>query len=79
MAYTYILESVNFEKTYVGSTLDLENRIEEHNAGKSIFTSRYKPWILLHKEEHVNLKDARQREKYLKTAAGRKFIKRLLE
>lgn len=75
MAYVYILKSVNYPKTYVGSTIDFDNRLQEHNNGKSTFTNRYKPWKLIYKEEYDNLSAARRREKYLKSAAGRRFIK----
>jgi putative endonuclease len=77
MAWTYILMSNKVPKTYVGSTTNIEKRILEHNAGKSLFTKRYIPWKLIHSEKFDTLTEARLREKYLKTAAGRKFIKQL--
>jgi len=77
MPYVYILKSINFPKTYTGSTIDLEKRLKEHNAGKSIFSSRYMPWKLIYKEELDTLKGARLKEKSFKSAAGRKFIKSL--
>lgn len=75
MAHVYILKSLNYKKTYVGSTSDLERRVNEHNTGQSFFTNRYKPWKLIYKEEFKDISDARKREKYFKTASGRKFIK----
>lgn len=74
MAYVYILKSLNHRKTYVGSTVDLGRRIKEHNLGFSKFSSKYRPWKLVYKECYRNLKDARTREKYFKSAAGRRFI-----
>jgi len=79
MAFVYILLSKNFKKTYTGSTVNLDRRIKEHNAGKNTFTKRYMPWNLIHKEEYESLAEARKREKYLKSCAGRRFIKRLFE
>jgi putative endonuclease len=77
MAYVYILKSINFRKTYTGSTSrTLDQRLSEHNSGLSTYTKRYLPWELIYFEEYDNLTEARLREKYLKSAAGRRFIKK---
>ncbi|NOX65598.1 MAG: GIY-YIG nuclease family protein, partial [Chlorobi bacterium] len=44
MYYVYILKSLIAEKTYVGFTKDLDQRIRDHNSGKSTYTKKYKPW-----------------------------------
>jgi len=75
MAYVYILKSAKFPKTYVGSTTDIQRRISEHNSGKHFFTKRYLPWVVVYSEEFSELSTARKREKYLKSVAGRRFIK----
>ena len=77
MPFLYVLESINYEKIYVGSTNDLERRLKEHNLGYCNFTKKYKPWKLLYKENFKNLLDARKREKYLKSGSGRELIKKL--
>lgn len=77
MAFVYILLSQKFKKTYTGSTTDLDRRIKEHNAGNHVFTKRYIPWKIIYKEEYPTLIEARKREKYLKSCAGRKFIEKL--
>jgi len=56
-------------------TDNIERRFEEHNRGKSIFTRKYKPWVLIYKEQLADAKEARMREKYLKSASGRRFLK----
>ncbi|MCH7605081.1 GIY-YIG nuclease family protein [Patescibacteria group bacterium] len=76
MAYVYILKSINYPKTYIGSTIDLERRMNEHNTGASTFSKRYKPWKIVYQEKYKDITTARRREKYLKSAAGRKFIQR---
>jgi putative endonuclease len=44
MHYVYLLENGNPEpRRYIGVTTDLKRRFAEHNAGKSIHTSKYKP------------------------------------
>lgn len=72
----YVLISKIAKKTYVGHTNNFERRLEEHNDGKSIFSKRYKPWNVLHKESFENEKDAVNRERYLKSAVGRRWIKK---
>jgi putative endonuclease len=75
MAYVYILKSTVKEITYTGSTPDINRRLKEHNSGKNVFTSRHRPWRLVHQESYVTLAEARDREKYLKSAAGRRWLK----
>ncbi|MFZ3020087.1 MAG: GIY-YIG nuclease family protein [Minisyncoccia bacterium] len=78
MAYVYILKSKKLSKFYVGSTTDIERRIIEHNSGKNTYTRRYAPWVVVYKEEFLELSLARSRERYLKSAAGRRFIKKII-
>ena len=77
--WIYILKSIDFDKTYVGFTNDLERRLKQHNSGKSIYTKKYKPWKIIFTEEVSDRVTAREREKYYKSAAGRKKIKLVLE
>ena len=77
MYFVYVLKSISARKSYVGHTDNLERRLSEHNAGKSTFTKRFLPWEILHTEEFLTLEEAVKREKYLKCAAGRKFLKTL--
>jgi len=79
MLCVYILKSLLVEKTYVGSTNNLARRLAEHNADKSTFTKTFVPWELIYQEECNSLQSARKREKYFKTAAGRKVLKKLFE
>ncbi|MDE2071612.1 MAG: GIY-YIG nuclease family protein [Patescibacteria group bacterium] len=75
MAFVYILRSTINEITYVGSTLDMELRLREHNSGKNVFTRRHRPWRVVYQEKFEILGQARAREKYLKSAAGRRWLK----
>jgi putative endonuclease len=76
--YVYILKSKNYNKTYIGYTNNLERRLREHNSGKSVFTSKFVPWELAYKEEFDQEIEARKKEKYYKSAAGRRKIKLIL-
>lgn len=75
----YILKSINFPKTYVGITNNLEKRIVEHNTGLTKFTSTYKPWRLIYSEDLQDKESARKREKYFKSCVGRKKIREIVE
>ncbi|MDA3859887.1 MAG: GIY-YIG nuclease family protein [Melioribacteraceae bacterium] len=73
--YTYVLQSLKDNKFYVGYTKNLENRIEEHNNGKVSSTKERRPLELVYSESCLNQNDALRREKYLKTAYGKQYIK----
>lgn len=64
---------------YVGYSLDVDARIATHNAGRSAYTAKYKPWELV---MFLGFKDqlkAKEFEQYLKSQSGRAFMqKRLL-
>ncbi len=76
--YIYILKSLDYEKTYVGITNDLKRRLSEHNSGNSIYTGKFKPWKIVYAEEYSTIQEARRKEKYFKTSAGRKKLKKIL-
>jgi putative endonuclease len=62
---------------YVGLTSNLEKRLHAHNLGYERTTKPYRPFKLLHHEGHTTRIEARQREKYLKSSAGKSFLKTL--
>ena len=71
----YVIRSKSDEIYYVGMSTNIISRINEHNAGKSKFTSGHRPWELIYFEDNFpSAVEARKREKYLKSAAGKKFI-----
>ncbi len=76
--YVYVLKSRNFEKTYVGFTNNLDRRLKEHNSGKTRFTKIFMPWNVIYSEQVETRQEARQKEKYYKSAAGRRFIKNII-
>ena len=78
MYLVYILKSVKFRKTYTGITDNLQRRLDQHNNGNSEYSSRYLPWEILYKETVLDRNAARMRERYFKSAAGRRWIKRNL-
>ncbi|KKS89141.1 MAG: Excinuclease ABC subunit C [Parcubacteria group bacterium GW2011_GWF2_43_11] len=77
MFILYVLKSKMVEKSYVGVTNNIDRRLKEHNSGKHFYTKRHKPWEVIHIEEFDNFEKAREREKFLKSTNGRRFLKRL--
>lgn len=71
----YILHSTEFNKFYVGLSQNIDKRLKEHNEGWSKSTRPYIPWRVVHSEKFKTRMEARTREKYLKTAAGRRWRK----
>lgn len=79
MYTVYVLKSKVAHKSYVGYTDNINRRLGEHNSGRSTFTSKFSPWELIYEERYNNENDAIKREKYLKSCAGRKLLKRVFE
>jgi putative endonuclease len=77
--YIYIIESKNNEDLYTGYTTNLIQRLKEHNQGLNFSTKSTKPWRLIYYEACLNEKDAKRREKYLKTSQGQRLLKRRLK
>jgi len=77
--YVYVLESFKNGNLYIGYTEDLKKRFKEHNRGLVLSTKPYVPWQILHYEAYRNKKDAKRREKYLKTNQGSRLLKRMLK
>jgi putative endonuclease len=75
MYFAYVIYSVDFDRYYVGISLDVEYRLTEHNKGKTKSTKVFRPWKIIHIEEYESRQLARKREVYLKSAAGRKWRK----
>lgn len=73
--YVYILQSEKDSNLYVGYTKDLKQRLSLHNNGKVKSTAHRRPLKLLYFEGCLNQQDATKREKYLKTAWGKRYIK----
>ena len=79
MYYVYVLKSIHHGKLYKGFCADLDIRLAEHNAGKTKSTKPFMPWEVIYFEEIKSLKEAVSREKYLKSAAGRRFLKTIID
>ena len=79
MDYVYVLKNPK-GILYKGQTNNLEKRIHQHNSvdGFSAYTKGRDPWTLVYKEEFTTRSAAKERETFLKSGAGRTFLRNCL-
>ena len=79
MAIFYILYSKSIDRYYIGSCLNLEKRILEHNSGKHdrSYTKRVSDWELYFVIDNLEYKVSRKIESYVKSMKSRKYIENL--
>ena len=75
MYFVYILQSEKDKKFYTGYTNNLLERLKLHNSERIMSTRNRLPIKLIYYEVCLDQKDAIHREKYLKTAWGKRYIK----
>ncbi|HLB40954.1 MAG TPA: GIY-YIG nuclease family protein [Candidatus Babeliales bacterium] len=79
MYYVYLIRSFKDPaKTYVGYTDNLEQRLEKHNNGASVYTTDFRPWQLVAYIAFSDKAKALSMERYLKIGSGHSFAKRRL-
>jgi putative endonuclease len=59
-------------KLYVGISIDVARRLEQHNRGESQWTAGKGPWALIWTSEAMSLSEARKLENLLKRQKGGK-------
>ena len=75
ISHVYVLRSLKNRKRYVGSTkLSIETRIKQHHNGSNEWTRHNGPFELVYSERFLTFSEARKRENFLKSGAGRKFL-----
>jgi putative endonuclease len=78
--YVYVLKNKVTSKLYKGQTHNLQRRLAEHSWSHTKSTRNYsKEWQLIYHEIVGSREQAIVREKYFKTAAGRRFLKPIIE
>ncbi len=79
MGYFYVLQSLKDFGYYFGSTEDLHNRVQRHNAGYVKSTKGRRPWKLVYNEVYETIEEARFREYTVKRNANERYkiIKKL--
>jgi putative endonuclease len=76
--YVYIIKSDKTGKTYTGFTENLNERINQHNAGISKYTKDKGPWQLIWFAAFNDKEKALTFEKYLKSGSGYAFARKRL-
>ena len=77
--YVYILYSATRNRYYVGHTHDVEQRLLQHNAGRTPSTKQGRPWILCYTEEFNEKSAAAKREVEIKRMKSRLYVETLIE
>jgi len=76
--YTYAILCED-DSIYIGHTSDIDRCWQEHREGQGAeWTKEHRPVKIAHYEAFDSREEASEREKWLKTGAGRKWIKREL-
>lgn len=73
--YVYVLQSEKDHLLYTGYTKDLNGRVSKHNKGEVESTKMRTPFKLIYWEGCLHQQDATRREKYLKSAWGKRYLK----
>jgi len=75
MFYGYVIKSLSCNYIYKGHCEDLKIRLNQHNSGMTKSIKPYVPFEIVYFEEFTIRQEAIKREKYFKSAAGRRFLK----
>ncbi|MEO5946761.1 MAG: GIY-YIG nuclease family protein, partial [Chitinophagaceae bacterium] len=79
MYFAYVLKSIKHDYYYKGHCKDLEKRIQQHNSGMTESIRPYIPFKLAYFEKFEIESDAVAREKYFKSSAGRRYLKKVMD
>lgn len=76
MWYTYNLISLKNKTLYTGFTDDINQRLTEHNSGiGGEYTSKNRPFKLIHYEAFLTKEEAMAQEKFYKSGYGKEVLK----
>ena len=75
--YIYAIVSLIDNRIYVGMSQNVEQRIREHNAGKVSSTKHFVPWVNFFTQFAGNATEAGKLEKYYKSAAGKRRLRKI--
>ena len=70
MYHLYILLNEAGTRTYTGVSDDIDKRLKEHNAGKVLSSRPYRPYKVIYTQTVTTLREARQQERYYKSATA---------
>ena len=79
MPFVYILQSLKDYRYYIGSTINLNNRLKHHLSGGTPSTKRFGGVELIFKQEYKTLKEARYIEKRLKKLKRKDYLDKIIK
>jgi putative endonuclease len=74
--YVYFLRSLARPFLYVGSTDNLQKRLEQHNDGEVQSTKAYRPLMIAGYVAVETERKARELERYFKTGSGKAILRK---
>ena len=78
MYHVYVIENESTKEKYIGYTMNVKQRLADHNRHKNISTAHGSKWNLIYCETYLHKLDAIGREKFLKSGSGWRFLKKQL-
>ncbi len=75
--YLYVLKSETIDKYYTGVSTNPENRLVYHNTKEKGFTSRYRPWEIVFKQEFESKELTLAAERKIKKWKSRLMIEKI--
>lgn len=79
MFYIYILEDQRTKRKYIGFTEHLQQRLLQHKHGEVRTTKTWQQIRLINAEYYQHKLDTVGRERFLKSGAGWRFLKKQLQ
>ena len=79
MHIVYILQSQKDGSHYIGSTSNLEKRVQRHNNRGNTSTRHRRPWLLVYIEKFSLKENAYRREMQLKRYHGSISLKNIID
>ncbi len=76
MYFVYFLKSLKNNDIYVGSTIDVENRLKLHNDGKVRSTKFGRPWKLLESYQYAIRSKAVRKELFFKSGQQKEILRK---
>ena len=78
--FVYIIFSKKINRFYIGETVDVEERLRQHNTAffKGASTTKADDWELKIQISLTNRQEARKVERFIKDMKSRKMIERLI-
>ena len=81
MAHVYVLYSENLKKYYIGSCLNLDERLQEHlnKIYPNCFTAKDTSWKLVFEIPELSYTQARSIEQHIKKMKSKTYISNILK